>query len=153
MCEKNGDIKQARTEEERGAHTVPDPGFCEDNRACGDLNHDALAVCFAGDLRFQLLTDEQKASGESLLLSIMSRWQMTPQDILNHSDVSDTSCPGRNLVSLFLKDMEPKFLQLELRKAENGLRYASIPRRKMLERKIKRLKDMLSAIIHSPNFI
>lgn len=149
LIERTGEILQGRIEgEERGSHTVADIPECSDNNACGDLNKEGLAICFAGNLSYQLLTDEQKESGESLILEILKRWQLKPSDILNHRDVSETACPGMDLKTLFLKNIEPKYLQAELKKTENAFKYhANNPMRlRSLQRKAQRLRKWIEVL-------
>lgn len=88
----NGQMKQARTEEERGAH-------CDAKL----MNFLSIGVCSAGDFTTHKPNDAQIVSLEKLVWEIQCRWGIPNENILLHKECKATACPGTDLRALILK--------------------------------------------------
>jgi hypothetical protein len=64
--------------------------------AGADWNNRTLGIGYQGDFNSQNMTDEQVASGAWLNAVLLVESGLTPDDIIGHSAVSDTTCPGAN---------------------------------------------------------
>lgn len=81
LVEYDGTIRQARTDQEIGAH---DKGE----------NVDSIGICLAGDFTAQLPTEAQSASVATLLREITTRHNIPITRVEPHRIDDDTSCPG-----------------------------------------------------------
>jgi hypothetical protein len=65
----------------------------------GVLEHNerGVGVCLVGDFERAGPTAKQMASLRELLAFLMNRFEIAPSDVLRHSDLVATKCPGRNL--------------------------------------------------------
>lgn len=89
---KNGAVKRGRDEDTVGAHTK---GY----------NTPSLGVCLCGlggaknkeGKEIEHPTEAQKKALEILLIDICSRHDLEKKDILPHSDLGKTECPGFDL--------------------------------------------------------
>jgi len=95
IIEPRGTVRQARNEDETGAH---DQGE----------NINSLGICLAGDFNVNLPLDMQISAATILLGQIRSRWNIPIARIEPHRWDDETDCPGTRLadnwlVSEFLK--------------------------------------------------
>lgn len=130
LGEKDGQLKQYRGLDERGAHT---------DASCGEghCNLVGMAYCFAGDMTWQVPNDDQ-------LSTFYTVWKsLNYPKLVLHSDVKGTSCPGdydyRNeMTRRWIAD-----LKQQLKNAIAALpRWVGTLRGNMMKRKIERLKDI-----------
>lgn len=91
---KNGEVFKGRDEEKAGAHVK----VAGSNKS---HNKDSIGICLSGkgDKEHPEThpTIFQKKSLEILLIDICSRYELQKIDILGHSDLEPTECPGFEL--------------------------------------------------------
>lgn len=124
---------QSRQTGEWGAHAA---SSCD----AGPCNTSTIGVCLAGNFLVQKPTEGQ-------LVSLYQLWKdLGSPQILYHKDVKDTQCPG---VFDFRRDLEARRLpdlQKDLKLSEWALqKKLSLSRKNMLERKIVRLKQLITS--------
>jgi N-acetylmuramoyl-L-alanine amidase len=78
---KNGEVQKGRDEDKVGAH-------------CKGHNSGSIGICLSGEGE---KTPEQLQALEILLIDICSRHELEKKDILGHSDLAATECPGFDL--------------------------------------------------------
>ncbi len=79
----NGNIYIGRGDENKGAH------------AGSIWNDKSLAIGYMGDIHEHKMTKEQIDAGIALNKYLINKWNLTPDDIIQHKDVSATLCAGR----------------------------------------------------------
>ena len=84
LIEPDGEVKQARPEDEIGAH---DKGE----------NLNSIGICLAGNFNAFLPSEEQAAAAAKLVGEIRSRWPIPINRIEPHRWDDTTDCPGLNL--------------------------------------------------------
>lgn len=87
----DGTMKQARKEEERGAHC-----------SAKMMNTLGIGVCLAGNFTKDFPNPAQIDALEELLTGIQERWSLDEDAILLHRECKATSCPGKDLRGLAL---------------------------------------------------
>lgn len=78
---KDGTIYEGRPESAEGAHTI-------------GKNRDSIGICVEGNLEEAEITLNQMLSLENLSLYLCLRYDIN--DILQHKDLANTLCPGKN---------------------------------------------------------
>lgn len=130
LIESDGQLKQYRGLEERGAHT---------DASCGEghCNLVAMAVCLAGDFRSADPTPQQCAT-------LYTLWKaLNHPKLLLHSDVKGTECPGNFDYRNEILRRRLEDLRQRLYHAVRALpRFLGTPRGNMLSRLIERLRKM-----------
>ena len=138
---KDGTIKQARSEDERGAHVV--------NCGCGKdksglpadtANFHYIGICLAGDLRKEQPSSRQLSALVALTKDVMRRHSLNEANLLNHSDFKATSCPGIDLSGEVKKILD---LERRISMAESALDRVIPERRNKLLRFIERARRIL----------
>ena len=81
LVEYDGTVRQAREEDEIGAHDAGE-------------NLNSIGICLAGDFTAQLPTDAQSAAVATLVREIRSRWDIPVTRIEPHRLDDTTECPG-----------------------------------------------------------
>jgi N-acetylmuramoyl-L-alanine amidase len=104
LIEPNGDVIQARSEDEIGAHDTGE-------------NLNSLGICLAGDFDYAIPTEAQCVSLASLMDGIRSRHKIGILSIEPHRRDDNTSCPGWALpdkwfVKEYLKRSAVKYLNI-----------------------------------------
>lgn len=84
LVEYDGTVRQARTEEEIGAHDTGE-------------NLNSIGICLAGDFTAQLPTEQQAAAVAALVREIRGRHSIPIARIEPHRWDDDTACPGAYL--------------------------------------------------------
>ena len=82
---KDGKVTQARSDWERTMHTRVDY-----------VNENSIAICLAGNFEEDKTTEAQRDAISDLLLEKTQEYGIGYDDILKHSDVQATLCPGEN---------------------------------------------------------
>lgn len=138
---KDGTIKQARNEDERGAHTV-NCGCAIDKSGLpyNTANLHYVAICLAGKFPDESPTKAQLASAAMLTMDIQARRGIPDRKLLNHRDFKATSCPGIDLSGEVLKVINQ---HRELKIAEAALNRVTPARRISLLEKIKAISSIL----------
>lgn len=81
LIRKDGSKYRLRPENAIGAH------------ASGN-NSDSIGICFEGDFQREIMSDAQIKAGQELIAYLKSKYNITK--VQKHSDVCNTSCPGKN---------------------------------------------------------
>lgn len=89
VIERDGSIKQARDEDEIGAHDTGE-------------NINSIGICFAGDFTTEYPTEAQAQSGAILVEKLHNTWGIPITRIEPHRWDDDTECPGRFLLDNWL---------------------------------------------------
>lgn len=97
LVEQDGTVKQARKEDEIGAH---DSGE----------NLNSIGICLAGNCSAQFPSEAQTAATARLIADIRSRWKIPVTRIEPHRWDDQTECPGTLLPDNWLTK---EFLQRE----------------------------------------
>ena len=90
VIHRNGDVYEGRPINTIGAH------------AQGE-NSDSIGICVCGDLHRNNMTHEQESSLKELLVYIKSKY--VELQLMRHSDVNNTKCPGKNFNDKILLDI------------------------------------------------
>ena len=98
VVERDGTVKQAREENEIGAHDTGE-------------NLNSIGICLAGDFNVHTPTLEQTAAAARLLGEIRARWSIPITRIEPHRWDDQTDCPGRLLGDNWLTE---QYLQREV---------------------------------------
>ena len=61
-----------------------------------EYNSYGIGICLVGDFEHSLPTTRQMAKLRALLAFLMKRFDIEPENVVRHSDVGDTRCPGKN---------------------------------------------------------
>jgi len=122
----DGFVKQARKEEEVGAH-------CNAKM----MNYIGIGICLAGDFTQHDPNPTQIVALETLLMGIQNRWNMPDEAILLHRECKPTSCPGIDLRSLALMQRKRKQTERDLARESNPTL------RRMLIRRMARIVKWL----------
>ncbi len=80
VIRRNGSIERGRPEEVRGVHA-------------GKANVDSIGIAFTGNFTRIRPTEEQITAGICLIRDVRSRYGEL--EVIGHSDVGSTACPGR----------------------------------------------------------
>ena len=142
---KDGTIKQARLETERGAHTVN--CGCKNDKTGWEYdkaNVLAIGVCLAGDFKKEKPTERQIASLVALVEDMQNRHNIPDANLFNHYDAKNTACPGMDLVAEVLRI---KRLRLQLSAAEKSVSRATPTRKARLLRFIGRATKILKSFL------
>lgn len=139
---KDGTIKQARSEDERGAHTV-NCGCSHDKSGLpyNTANLHYIGICLAGKFPDEVPTPAQMASAALLTEDIQKRRGVPDEKLLNHRDLKATGCPGIDIAHEILKIKE---LRKQLRTAQDALDRVTPARKSALLRFIERVQKILS---------
>lgn len=78
---KDGSIYRGRQENVKGAHA-------------GDANTNSIGICFEGKYETEQMPDVQVEAGKELVAYLKNKYNISK--VQKHSDVCNTSCPGRN---------------------------------------------------------
>lgn len=78
---KDGTIYRGRQENAVGAHAYQN-------------NYNSIGICFEGDFEKEQMTDTQVEAGKELVAYLKNKYNISK--VQKHSDVNNTSCPGRN---------------------------------------------------------
>lgn len=78
---KDGTIYRGRQENAVGAHAYQN-------------NYNSIGICFEGDFEKEQMTDAQVEAGKELVAYLKNKYNISK--VQKHSDVCNTSCPGRN---------------------------------------------------------
>lgn len=78
---KDGSIYRGRQENVKGAHA-------------GDSNTNSIGICFEGRYATEQMPDIQVEAGKELVAYLKNKYNISK--VQKHSDVCNTSCPGRN---------------------------------------------------------
>ncbi len=97
LVERDGTVKQARKENEIGAHDTGE-------------NLNSIGICLAGAFSSHTPTEEQTAAAARLLGEIRKRWNIPITRIEPHRWDDATECPGRLLADDWLTE---QYLQRE----------------------------------------
>ena len=81
LIRKTGEIYRLRPEDKVGAHA-------------GGSNNDSIGVCFEGRYQEETMPEVQIKAGQELVDYLKQKYGMTK--VQKHSDVCNTSCPGKN---------------------------------------------------------
>lgn len=84
FIEKDGSLLRARSDEERGAHTVA-PGR--------DWNADSIGICLAGDFTKEDPTEAQLTQLFTCK-DLMDIHSIPIEEVYDHKDTKSTACPG-----------------------------------------------------------
>lgn len=84
FLERSGHGIQCRDEDEEGAHTK-------------GWNFSSIAIALAGNFDIEDPTEAQRRALALLIRDIKTRHRIPIQNILEHRDVAQTSCPGSRL--------------------------------------------------------
>jgi len=109
FIEPQGELKQAREERERGAHTVG--------------QNKEIGVCLTGNFDIEKPTEKQIQSLKNLVKELKTRYDL---EIYFHRDFANyKSCPGRNFSDEYIKEISeneleniPKWAKLSCEKAK-----------------------------------
>ena len=80
---KDGTIYRGRPENTVGAHAY-------------GANYDSIGVCFEGNFETEFMPLAQRIAGAELVKDLLTRYGLTEDAVIRHSDVCATACPGRN---------------------------------------------------------
>lgn len=105
-------------------------------------NRRAIGVALAGDFRFQKVTGDQLQSLCGLIRSLQARFDITDDQILNHSKIRKTECPGKDLRELVLQEKE-KFLSSKIEYLRKVIDRTEPPRKTRLQRALSRLLSLI----------
>jgi hypothetical protein len=78
---KDGTIYRGRQENAVGAHAYQN-------------NYNSIGICFEGDFEKEQMTDTQVEAGKELVAYLKNKYNISK--VQKHSDVNNTSCPGKN---------------------------------------------------------
>lgn len=81
FIKKNGTIYRGRQENAVGAHAYQN-------------NYNSVGICLEGDFEKEQMTDTQVEAGKELVAYLKNKYNISK--VQKHSDVNNTSCPGRN---------------------------------------------------------
>ena len=81
---KDGSIWRGRPEKYVGSHAG----------SSNDYNKHSIGICFEGNFETEQMTDAQVRAGRELIEDIERRYKI--YEILRHSDIAKTACPGKN---------------------------------------------------------
>lgn len=84
VIEKNGDIRQARLDQEIGAHTIGE-------------NKTSIGICLVGDFDKEKPTQAQSITLGKLLVILCNTYKIATNDIYPHRAFADKSCYGLKL--------------------------------------------------------
>lgn len=139
VVEENGSVLKARELNERGAH-ADNCGCSTDLSGVGKglINFRSIGICLAGDFNSDVPTPEQIMSMHALVWS----FQLQGSRFLLHREVKNTNCPAADFHQLFEQE-HVRYLETDLQKKVNALKWATGLRRTMLERAISRVLKLL----------
>lgn len=138
VVEHDGTVRQGRTEDMVGAHTLStDPRY-------PNLNHTGIGICLAGDFTQHEPSLAQVNALEKLVGEIQARHRIPDDRILLHREVKQTSCPGVDLRALLMdrrdylkrieeKPTDPRVLARLVKRLTGSLKRA-------MERRLGRLR-------------
>lgn len=109
VIEKSGEIKQAREEEEEGAHAV-------------GQNRQSIGICLAGNFDVERPTKAQEYSLCWLLGDIFARRPIKMSEIWPHRAFANKSCFGYNLPMWWARDLYAAYHADRLRQLVMQLR-------------------------------
>lgn len=81
LVRKDGTIYRLRPEDKVGAHA-------------GGNNSDSIGICFEGKYQEEIMPEVQKKAGQELVAYLKEKYNIIK--VQRHSDVCNTSCPGKN---------------------------------------------------------
>lgn len=93
---KDGTIYEGRPERTEGAHTI-------------GKNKESIGICIEGNLEESEITLNQIISLENLSVYLCLKYDI--KDLLQHKDLSNTLCPGKNFPMKEIKDSITKDLK------------------------------------------
>ena len=104
LIEPNGEILQCRKE---GEEQAAQKGF----------NKKSISICLAMDGMVQLPALDQRKALKTILLRLMTDYELKREDIKFHRDVGKTECPGQMITveyidNLFKENLIEKLLSL-----------------------------------------
>jgi len=85
VVRKNGSVETGREESQSGAHAGP------------DYNNRSIGICVTGNFEENDPTPDQMEALAELVLSVSEGYEIPPERVLGHRDVSATLCPGERL--------------------------------------------------------
>lgn len=141
FIEEDGKLIQARSLDERGAHTV-NCGCSTDLSGAkyNTLNIRGIGICLAGNFTIEQPTPEQITTLHDVVWELTQLYNST---FLLHRECKATTCPGVNLRTL-IDEEHGRWLVKDLAKKENALRWATGLRRSAIEKAIARIMKILS---------
>jgi len=144
FIERSGVLIMGRPIGERGAHAVNVGGSRDKSGLPYDtINNVAIGYCLAGDFTKEKPTMAQIKTLHKISYEDQIKYGIPDENRFNHRDVSQTLCPGVDLITLI--DMEHRnYLRKKKYRAENALRWTNPLRSAMLRRLIDRIKALLS---------
>lgn len=114
----DGSVKQARTEEESGAH-------CNAKM----MNYVGIGICLAGDFTQHKPNPAQIDALETLIMGIQNRWPIHDDGILLHRECKATSCPGVDLRALAMLRRSKRETERDIATEKNPMRQRMLSRR------------------------
>lgn len=89
-----GVVHQARTEEEIGWHS-----------GNSKMNSESIAICVSGNFSLNLPKQNQIDVLKKLLLDLLKKYNLTPDDVIPHKGVIKTECYGKKLGMTWAADL------------------------------------------------
>lgn len=80
---KDGLIYSGRPKDTVGAHAY-------------GANSISLGICFEGNFEAETMSAAQLASGKALIAALLSEYKLSASQVVPHSSVNATACPGKN---------------------------------------------------------
>lgn len=143
IIERDGEVVQARKAYEMGAHT----------RVLGqNYNRDGIGICMAGNFTTQAPSSAQLDSLHKLCESLVDRFDLADESIIEHRDVKATACPGYKFaddVRYYLRSKRSKSFvgtfspKAQLKRLHRALNRSQGHVKDMLRRTLERLLKRL----------
>jgi len=121
----NGVVKQARIDEEGGAHTI-------------NWNEKSIGICLTGNFQHEQPTQKQLNSLRELVDRLRLKWHIPKSEIYGHKQLSATLCPGTNLMK-FIEDYRTE----ETPSKEEQKKQLLIKMKELLQTMLQLLKVLL----------
>ena len=90
----DGQYRQGRADTDEGAHAK-------------GWNDKSIGICLTGDFMIEKPSDAQLKTLKDLLDTLLKRWNIPKENVKGHREVSQTLCPGDNLMAWIQEYRKP----------------------------------------------
>ncbi len=107
LITEDGAVVQTRRDNESGAHCIPNDG--------------RIGICLTGNFDIEQPTSDQFNSLQNLLDKLTKEYGIALDNVLAHSQINNTACPGKHLYEWVLVYKQYSFLKLAIERLKNKI--------------------------------